>query len=87
MVARKSTKESIMTKSRKFLTIAIAAAALAVGSLGTTGSANAGGKHWHGHWHGHYKFFPSVIVVGGGDYCGWKYFWFNGYKVKKWMCY
>jgi hypothetical protein len=78
-----------MTKSRKFLTIAIAAAALGIGSLGATGSAHAGGKHWKGHWHGHYKFFhyvPSIVVLSSDDDCGWKYFWYKGYKVKKWVC-
>jgi hypothetical protein len=43
-------------KVRSFLTIAIAAATIAVGSLATTGEASAkkGGFHRHGGFHGHF---------------------------------
>jgi hypothetical protein len=54
MVAPTKTGDLTM---KKFLTVALAAAALSLGSLAVTGEASAkgfkGGMHGHGHHHGH----------------------------------
>ena len=71
-------------QTKSILTIAIAAAALAIGSLAATGQASAkgvhGGKHggFHGQfhrghrWHGHRwhgRYFYAPAVYGAYDPC------------------
>jgi hypothetical protein len=72
----------MFTSAKKLLTVAIAAASLATGSLAVTGEALAKGKHFGGgHFHGgHHKFhghgwhFKRHFGFYGGGYgspCYW----------------
>jgi hypothetical protein len=70
----------MFTSAKKFLTVAIAAASLATGSLAVTGEALAGGKHFGGgfhkhhggHHHGHGHFRRHFGFYGHGyNPCYW----------------
>jgi hypothetical protein len=72
----------MFTSAKKILTVAIAAAALATGSLAVTGEALAGGKHFgggfhkfhggHHHGHGHRHFRRHFGFYGHGySPCYW----------------
>jgi hypothetical protein len=71
----------MFTSAKKFLTVAIAAAALATGSLAVTGEALAGGKHFggghkfhgggHHKFHGHWGFKRHFGYYGGYSPCYW----------------
>ena len=69
----------MFTSAKKFLTVAIAVASLATGSLAVTGEALAkggkggfhfGGGHHHGHHHGH-RHFRHFGYYGGYNPCYW----------------
>ncbi|MGA7488350.1 MAG: hypothetical protein WBW74_15610 [Xanthobacteraceae bacterium] len=73
----------MFAKSKKIITVAVAAAALAAASLAATGDAVAknggggGGKGGHG-WHGGFR--SSIVVIDNG--C-WR--WVPGYG-RVWVC-
>jgi hypothetical protein len=82
-----------MIKTKKILTIALAAVVLTTASVALAGEALAkggksgggkgggrGGKHHHHHFHRGYGFYSAPVVV---DYGCWK--WINYKKV--WVCY
>jgi hypothetical protein len=85
MVAHESTKETTMqTKSKKLLTISLAAIALTTASLAVTGEASAkggsggkGGGHFHGYHHSGVFFATSYVSP-----C-WR--WIGVKRV--WVCY
>jgi hypothetical protein len=71
-----------MTKTKKILTVALAAVALTTASLASTGSAFAGG--WHHH---HHHFFRSGVYFASPAYAScWKWVFFKGYYKKIYVC-
>jgi len=78
MVAKRNNKETTMQKSKKVLTIALAAVALATSSLAVTGQAHAkgGGRHFASFHRGIYFSAPGFVSC-------WK--WIGGKRV--FVCY
>jgi hypothetical protein len=75
-----------MTKTKKFVTGAVAAVALAVAGLSAAGStpAEAGHKHyWKKHYFGFYAVAP-LAYYGHYNNCGWTW---NKWGHKVYVCY
>ena len=73
-----------MTKTKKILTVALAAVALTTASLASTGNAFAGGR---GHHHHHHHFFRSGVYFASPVYAScWKWVYYKGYYKKIYVC-
>ncbi|MBY0532527.1 MAG: hypothetical protein K2P86_11215 [Xanthobacteraceae bacterium] len=77
-----------MTNTKKIVTGAVAAIALAVAGLSAAGStsAEAGWKHKH-HWNKHYYGFHTVAPLAYYGYhnnCGWR---LNHWGHKVYVCF
>ena len=70
-----------MTKTKKIITVALAAVALTTASLAATGNAFAGGRHHHHFFH-RGVFFNTPIVYAS---C-WKWVYFKGIYKKVYVC-
>jgi hypothetical protein len=70
-----------MTKTKKIITVALAAVALTTASLAATGNAFAGGRHHHHFFH-RGVFFTTPIVYAS---C-WKWVYFKGIYKKVYVC-
>jgi hypothetical protein len=78
MVARRTAKEETMTNSNKLLSIVLAVATVATGSLAGSSQALARGKG------GKHIFVRSAVYYSAPVYVScWK--WIGGKKV--WVCY
>jgi hypothetical protein len=70
-----------MTKTKKIITVALAAVAITTASLAATGNAFAGGGHHHHH------FFRSGVYFATPVYATcWKWVFFKGFYKKVYVC-
>jgi hypothetical protein len=70
-----------MTKTKKIITVALAAVAITTASLAATGNAFAGGGHHHHH------FFRSGVYFATPVYAScWKWVFFKGFYKKVYVC-
>jgi hypothetical protein len=70
-----------MTRTKKIITVALAAVAITTASLAATGSAFAGGAHHHHH------FFRSGVYFATPVYAScWKWVFFKGFYKKIYVC-
>jgi hypothetical protein len=70
-----------MTRTKKIITVALAAVAITTASLAATGSAFAGGGHHHHH------FFRSGVYFATPVYAScWKWVFFKGFYKKVYVC-
>jgi hypothetical protein len=76
-----------MTKTKKIVTGAVAAVALAFAGLSIAGSTPAEAGHKH-HWHGKYFFYSPYVVAPYAFYqphgCFWKW---TKWGSKVYVCY
>ena len=70
-----------MTKTKKIITVALAAVALTTASLAATGNAFAGGGHHHHHFFRSGVFFATPVYAS----C-WKWVYFKGLYKKVYVC-
>jgi hypothetical protein len=69
-----------MTKTKKTLTVALAAVALTTASLASTGNAFAGGRH-------HHHFFRGGVYFATPVYANcWKWIAIRGVLKKVYVC-
>jgi hypothetical protein len=71
-----------MTKTKKIITVALAAVALTTASLAATGNAYAKGGGHHHHFFHRGVFFATPVVYAS---C-WKWVYFKGIYKKIYVC-